>query len=888
MKKKLLLVLQFIAVLLLSTIVAYGQKEKLTGIVSGKDGPLTGATVAVDSLMTLTDHQGEFSISILPGRYTLSITHSGYKKIIHKIEVRTGKHVSFAFNMIPDELIGDVIIVGSRSLVQRSNLATPVPVDVISSKQLLQTSQVSLTQMLQFTVPSFNASRQLAHEPVTLRGLDPDQTLILVNNKRYHNLSFMNWGGVRGILGRGAVSNDINSIPYAAIETIEILRDGASAQYGSDAIAGVINIRLKKATNKTTIDVHAGRFYEEDGESVRVGINRGINFLKNGFLNFAGTFRFQQPTYRGGTYKGTVYNNNTVTDDSLVAARNFNRRNLSNAGSSAQIGFNSSMNGGYTFNKRTEFFWTAGMNDRQTVFSNNHAFPKNANRVNLQLFPDGFKSKPIIHSTDVWGIAGIKGKTKTNWNWEYSSNYGNNWGRYSIQETNNASQAFTLGEDAPTSFYTGSLSYGQLINNMQFTKSLFDESKKMLNLTFGCEWRLEHFRIREGEEGAWKNYNPSGNKQGGSGGLVFSPQDAARQSRNVIAAYIEAEKEYKKRLLIAVASRYEYYTDFGGNLSGKLAARYKLNKLFSLRGSVSNGFRAPALQQRYWSFTRISYATINGVNEPVTLGIFRNNSEVAKAVGIPSLQAERSVNITAGITALVTPAIHLTIDAYWIQITDRIVLSGVFDTTKNSGLKELLVNITDVNQLQFLTNAINTRTKGIDVVLNMNKKIGEADLLVNVGANFTKTRLFGKIKKAGNLPDDEVNGNTLFSREERGKLENGQPANKIILSVEYKKNRIGLLLRNTKFGKTAILSSNQFTNADEYFGSKILTDFSLNYHPSSRLTITAGANNLFNIYPAPLRDPRNTGEGFFIYGQEAAPFGFNGGYYFVGMEIRLN
>src|SRR6266536_1767719 len=223
---------------LLLTLFCHAQKGIVTGTVLGVDGALSGATISVGTVRVFTDRFGKFSIALSPRNYVLLITHAGYKKITWDIMADADSSFSLMFTMTPDEEMDEVVVLGSRSNVQRSNLSTPVPVDVVSSRQLLQTAQTSLTQMLQFTVPSLNASRQLVNEPVTLRGLDPDQVLILVNGKRYHNMSFVNFGGVRGILGRGAVSNDLNSIPFSAIDKVEILKDGASSQYGSDAIAG--------------------------------------------------------------------------------------------------------------------------------------------------------------------------------------------------------------------------------------------------------------------------------------------------------------------------------------------------------------------------------------------------------------------------------------------------------------------------------------------------------------------------------------------------------------------------------------------------------------------------------------------------------------------------
>lgn len=287
---------QFTAALTIALILhfsLYAQQLTVSGTVQGVDGPLRGATIFVDKISTVTNKEGRFSVTLDSGKHIFHITHTGYKKFIQEIKT-DASNLSIQFTMIPDEEMNEVTVMGFRFAAQRSNLFTPVPVDVISSRQLLQTGQTNLTQMLQYNVPSFNASRPLVNEPITLRGLDPDQVLILVNGKRYHNTAWVNFGGARGILGRGAVANDVNAIPFSAIEKIEVLRDGASAQYGSDAIAGVINIQLKNSINKTSAQLHTGQFYKGDGETVSFGINHGISFLKKRPAEFFRSFSFSR------------------------------------------------------------------------------------------------------------------------------------------------------------------------------------------------------------------------------------------------------------------------------------------------------------------------------------------------------------------------------------------------------------------------------------------------------------------------------------------------------------------------------------------------------------------------------------------------------------------
>jgi iron complex outermembrane receptor protein len=891
-----IITLAFAFVLFLS--VAFAQKVTISGTVRAAEGPLAAATVAAGKATVVTDNNGRFSIPLNPGNHTLAITHVGYKKVLHEVNITNDNASTIDISLEPSGNLDEVTVLGSRSLVQRSNLNTAVPVDVFSSQQLVQTAQASLSTMLNFSAPSFNASRPSSNETVTLRGLNPDQLLILVNGTRRHSMAYITAAGARGILGPGTVANDINSIPFTAVEKIEILRDGAAAQYGSDAIAGVINIELKKSTGKTTVQLQTGQYYKGDGENLTFGVNHGFSLSNKGFINVSADLRLNNSTYRGGPHTGTVYKNIPATatpataqklkaeDDSLVRVNNFDRNQVSNAGSSKTNRAGILLNGGYTTGKKVEIFWTAMANTR-TSDAPGFTFPKNTNQINPELFPNGFRSIAKHRTTDLSGIAGVKGETNNRWRWEYSSAYGYNHDHHGVDNTNNASQYYTLGKAAPTSFHTATLVYGQLTNNLQFSKSLSSNPAGSSNISMGAEWRLENYQTKPGDEAGWKNYDSLGRKPGGAiGTLVVSPQNAVNKSRNVRAAYIDFETEVARRLLVDLAARFEHYSDFGGNLAGKIAARYKLSDKFSIRGSLNNGFRAPSLQQRYWATTNNGLSVRGTVVTPVVTGTFRNDSPVAQAFGIPSLQAERSVNVGGGITAAVSNNIRMTVDAYWIEIKNRIVVSGRFDTT-NREVKEILIPFATVTQAQFYVNAINTRTKGADIILNGNWKIKKANLLASLAGNFTQTRLFGDIKTAGKLSATEANLNTLFGRQEKARLELGQPDSKIIMSLNYKTKKFGVVVRNTRFGGTGVRFSNPALNPDENFSPKILTDLSLSYTPKSWLTFTAGANNIFDVYPDRLKDARNTQEGAFIYSLEASPFGFYGGYYFVGMGIEL-
>jgi len=382
--------------------VSFAQMANVTGIIRGEEGALQAATIKVGKTVVLTDDNGRFSMSLNPGRHHIVITHTGYKTVLQQLIVENGETKNIEVSLVREVDLGEVIVLGSRSLVQRSNLNTAVPVDVFQAKQLQQTGQVSLTQMLNYSVPSFNASRPHNNEPATLRGLNPDHLLILVNGTRRHSMGIITASGARGQLGGGTAPNDLNSIPFTAIEKIEILRDGASAQYGSDAIAGVMNIQLKKSTGKTTVQIQAGQFYKGDGESLIAGINHGFSLNKKGFLNFSADFRFSDYSYRGGAYTGTVYKTISATaapavaaklkaeDDSLIRLNNFDRNKVSNAGSPKITRIGVLLNGGYSIGQKTEFFWTATCNSRQSRAPQAYIFPKSPARINELLFPNGF------------------------------------------------------------------------------------------------------------------------------------------------------------------------------------------------------------------------------------------------------------------------------------------------------------------------------------------------------------------------------------------------------------------------------------------------------------------------------------------------------------------
>ena len=892
---------------------SYSQTGTLRGIVKDQENILQSATVVIDNKYMLTNVNGEFSISLNSGLYTVNITYAGYKKLIQDIVIELGKDQLIIFNIIRDESLEEVVMLGSRSSVYRSNMSTPVPVDAVYTRNLVK-NQIELSQMVAAIIPSYNSPTQVNGPaanslPATLHGLAPDQTLVLLNGRRLHSSSF-----IYPVLamGRGTVGSDINTISQNAIEKIEILRDGASAQYGSDAIAGVIDLQLKQFTGKTLVSLHTGQYYKGDGETMNLAIHYGMALHRksmpagrHGFLNLAATLDWRNDALRSeGFYTGTVYKNYPLNatiddsiiiksqDDSIISARGFDKKSHWRNGLPQMKNTAFLVNGDYPVSKNARLFWVASFDRRQTeTDANNYRYPKDTSLVITELYPDGFRATGIQNTWDVACIGGIEGSTSSGWNWNGSVTYGGNWWNIDVDNSNNASQYHLLRKNAQTSFDCGTTVFQQNTNNINFTRQFMNPAKqvKLFSVGTGIEFRIENYQIRAGEEASYKNYSPASDKVGGSQVLIgYSLENVVNRNRYVGSGYINLEAERNESLLLNLSGRYEYYNDFGGNLAGKLAIRYKFSDRFMIRGSVSNGFRAPSLQQRYYSL--VTQPSTPGISSrPYKQYTFRNESKIAEDFGIPSLNAEKSLNLNAGITWKLTKQVNLIADAYWIQIRDRIVLSGFFSRKNNTVVNQILSQYlyNDIFSVAFFTNAINTKTRGIDIAFKGKWKINKSMLEILLSANFNHTGLYGEIKKAGKLPDDSVNANQLINREERGKIEKAQPANKIILLLNYNVGKWGIVVNNTLYGKVSRYFNGNDLTLDEVFSSKIVTDLSAFYTISKWFTISAGARNLFNVYPDRIKKPENTMEGRWVYSNNVTQFGYMGGYYFMNMSLTF-
>ncbi len=890
---------------LIFSFASIAQTGTVRGTIKDINEGLDGASISVKGQTkgVRTNGAGVFELKMPAGTYTLVISFVGFENKEMDVTVEANKTVEVEVELMRKKDLNAVTVVGSRSTQVRTRVTSPAPVDILTSRELTATGQIEPTQMINFVAPSFNSSRQTVADgtdhidPATLRGLGPDQVLVLLNGHRRHSTALLN---VNGTIGRGAVGTDLNSIPSSAIDRVEILRDGAASQYGSDAISGVINLVLKKNTKGTSISSHAGQYYAGDGGTLSLAGSTGFALGEKGFLTLSVDARIRKGTNRVGDFTNTVYynipGNATVfqrdsilaLDNQLIAERGFSRKNNLLLGNSNVDNIGVMLNAGGAINANLNWSANAGYNYRKGKAAGFYRYAKQTSQVIADLYPDGFL--PLINSdiNDLNFTVGVDGMFK-GWRWDISNTYGGNSFRFDVSNSNNASQ-FALGKAAQTNFYAGTLRFAQNTTSFNAAKDFGKELKlKTFNVAVGLENRIDNYQIAAGEEASWKNYSPTSGRAGGAQVFPgFQPSNEVDKSRNVFGAYIDLESDINDQLLLTGAGRYENYGDFGSNFAGKLAARYKVTEEFAIRAAISNGFRAPSMHQLNFSaVSTVFLATSNGL-QPFQQGTFTNSSLVATAFGVPKLKAETSTNISFGITAKPSKSFTITIDAYRIEITDRIVLSGAFQrsTPAIGALLNQFPALSDVTSAVFFSNAINTRTSGLDIVSSYNAKMGKGNLDVTLAANFNQTEVQGTPQIASNIPATDANLTTLFNREERARFESGQPKDKISLLLNYRIGKFGFMMRNTRFGTVATAHP---TNPllDESFCAKIVTDMSFNYRATKSMTVVIGANNIGDVYPDKLVNFANTSDNRFQYSRNATQFGFNGGYYFTTVSFNF-
>ncbi len=953
-----------IAIFLLLLFATWANAQNPTGTVTGtiKDAsgnPLAGTSIRVEGTRrgVSADNAGFYSLKLPPGTYSLVFAYIGHAPQTITVTIGAGSTVTQDVSLEEAASVQEsVVIVGSRN-PRRSSTDGAVPVDVIPLKNIAnEVGQLDVTQLLTYLAPSFNSVRQALGDgtdhidPAQLRGLGPDQVLVLVNGKRYHQNSLVN---VNGTVNRGTVGTDLNSIPASSIDRIEILRDGASAQYGSDAIAGVINIVLKRRTglilnasygaNVTSYDKNyswnklnpsspqlPGHTSLTDGRNVEASANYGIP-LKKGYLELSAEYLHRGSSNRVGTYTGQLWPkvNGNERSDSINATKGLNRNNFDmQVGNSEIKGGSFVVNFGYPLSKDLELYATAIANRKDGFTAGLYRYPytiavggtgsnfpssnpASATAVNnlLSLYPNGFLPGENSKVRDYHVSAGVRGKLGS-WRLDASETFGANSYTYLVSNSVNYTQAFVPGitpSQLQTSFNSGKTKLQQAVTNVDLSKN--HKVLQGLNTAFGAEFRVDGYGIDAGEYNSYANLTTDNNLAVAAGAQVFAgfiPSNAGSWHRTSFSLYSDNELDITRQWLVAGALRFEHFSDFGSTLNYKIATRYKLTDWLSLRGATSTGFRAPSLQQEHYSKVTTLFIQSGGVLTPTQAGTFTNDSKIAQILGIPSLKQETSISYSLGATAKISKGLDLTVDAYQIDIKNRIILSNTFSGGNNADLSAALFNA-GAQTASVFANGINTRSKGIEGVLSYSTAWGHNQSL---NLSLAHSSIQNRVRRGSDgkiiIHGSEVlinSGqlNKYFTRQDQARIEVESPNQKDIFTAQYKLGKYGVLVRLSHFGKVSYLadstgggnfSANAFDNnkvetLDQTFGGKVLTDLSFSYTINKIVTLNIGGNNLFDVYPDKQTHYGNTSTGRFTYARTVSQFGFNGRYLFGRVTVNL-
>ena len=892
--------LSIIAFLLTGAVTAGAQSitGKITDAETGS--PLPGARVSVTNggQAAVARSDGTYRLPVAAGPQVVRVSFIGYTPLRDTVVVGA-EGATRDYRMSKGGIqLDENVIIGTRAS-DRTVLNAPVPVDVLTSAEIKQTGAVETSQILQLLAPSFNFPRPTIADgtdhvrPSTLRGLGPDQVLVLINGKRRHTSALVN---VNGTIGRGSTGVDLNAIPASSIDRIEILRDGAAAQYGSDAIAGVINIILK-ADAVTDLGVEVGQNYTAldslpssygshltDGDVTVIDASTGKNFAGGGFFHVTGEYANRGATNRSlldrraNPYLPASDPRNQ--DPAFNAARNYKQGDAR----INDLGFvvNAELP---TLSSGAQVYGFGGAGHRKGQGAGNWRQPKNSNNVR-SIYPDGFL--PYINSTinDYSGTLGLRGEI-SRWKYDLSGLYGHNAFDFDISNTVNP----TLGAASPTQFYAGRLKLGQAVGNIDLVRAFpLSSFASPLNVGIGVEARREAYGIEAGEPDSYRDGGVKvldGNSTlpmgGGTvpGSQVFSgfrPSDANDHSRTNIGGYVDLEANLLKNLLIGVAGRTEHYSDFGSTTNGKASARFEFYPGYAIRGAVSTGFRAPSLGQEYFSSTATNLLN----NVLIENRTFPVASEVAIALGAQPLKPEKSVNTSVGLALAPLSNLSLTADYYHITIDDRIVLSGNF---QNLGTFLTSKGFPGLTAARFFTNAIDTRTAGVDVVARYAVDFGRYGVSRFTGGyNHTKTKVTRIADTPGALSTQQA---VLFDRVEQGRIEVGQPHENIGLTVDHTAGPFTASVHASRFGEVQFRQSISDPKLDETFGSKWITDVNASYRLLQQVRLTVGANNLFDVYPdRQIKVGGANNSGIFPY-NGISPFGFNGRFVYAKARYEL-
>jgi iron complex outermembrane receptor protein len=831
----------------------------------------------------------------------------------------------FAADAPPAEQLDTVTVVGSRGIA-RTDVERPVPVDVVSARDLQGTGQTDLAQQVQFNSPSFNSAKYGVNgttnyaDPATLRGLAPDQVLVLVNGKRRHQFSSLNLNVAPGL---GTVVTDLNSIPTAAIKRIEVLRDGAAAQYGSDAIAGIVNLVLNDGTDGAALSATGGQYVKGDGETYKASVNHGFALGGNGgFFNYTlEAFRFdgtnRSDPYDGPLYPATPANYATTGPTPAFPYATANPRQdrgvyppgsfvVGNYGSNENKTYQAFVNSELPLGEGARAYGFGGYSRKEITAFGFFRPPSNTANSALGIFPDGYVPVLPGDSVDYSAVLGVRGEFFGDWNYDVSASTGRNFLDLSASNTVNPS----LGSASPTVFEIGRTTFDQRIAEVNVSRYFGAVGPfEGLNLALGTQVRRDDFEAEQGSEGSWI-VGPlaiGGKAVGSSGRPGIAPQDEIDLSRTNVGVYADVESDINDALLLAAALRYEDYSDFGSNLSGRFAARYKLTDAFAVRGSYNRGFRAPSLAQLG---NRVNTSTVQNGVIIITKQVSSDDPRLA-ALGVKQPDAEISDDFNLGVTAdignLFGGSVATTLDVFQIDIDDRIATTDRIITANFPAVRALFP---ETAEIRFFTNQIDTRTRGIDLVTTWRRKFDNGYALdLSLAGSYNET----KVERQRATPAAILAGASAANQSFRlvdqtaiELIEVAQPRTKVLLNSILDIGAFAFNARATYFGAVKAFSTGLSaldSNVDcdvrnrcvQTFEGKTLVDLSVTYAWNDALSLTLGSNNVFDTYPDKYNAFRDgfVGEaasysnGQIPYSRNSNQFGFNGAFYYLNAALRF-
>lgn len=785
-----------------------------------------------------------------------------------------------------------LVVTGSRGQ-PRTVVDSAAPIDVISAEQLSKLAgSAPLRDALSQLVPSYqsmsaaSSSWSSVARPAGLRGLSGGHVLVLVNGKRRHNSSLVDLN--TGNVANGVNAVDMDLIPVSAISHIEILRDGAAAQYGSDAIAGVINIILKSNSDGGQLNLHAGARYpweeagsstSRDGETIQFDISHGAAIGDSGSTTWSMNYKNQQSASRGIAATGNFY---PLVDGSPDPREETIDKQVYKGGLPKMWQFDLAQNTRIPVGEAGEFYTFGTLGKRYAEVGQAGRRPNSSSNI-VEIYPDGYTPYYTMDEYDFQLTAGMKGVYGV-WDWDLSSSLGRNHVDHGSINSLNAS----MGLNSPTSFNTFTSESDLWVNNFDVSRAS-TLGGAPLQIALGVEHRYEAFRTMSGDATAYENGGyvyDSGSLAGtpaavgAQGAIIVTPEDEADLDRNNLAAYADLTWDLTERWMLAAAGRFEHYDDSAGNVvSGKLTTRFDLTPRISLRGTVSNGFRAPSLSQMGFAQTATQYTRIDGEYVEIKSKTVQTESAIAAALGAEPLKPEKSTNLSFGLVMTPIDRMSITVDAYRIDLDDRIMLTGQLSGT---GVSEILEanGFSGDQYVRYFANAIDTRTTGVDVVATWampTDRFGAWNW--SLGYNWNET----EIRAIASTPDELAElGLTLFDRQMQAYVTDGTPNNKLIMGLNWSLGRFGVNLRQTRYGSY----TNPGTTAasDEHYGGKWITDLDLSSRINDKVTLSVGANNLFDVYPDALLATNSNG--FAPYASNS-PFGLYGGYYYARLSIDL-